>query len=401
MKRNFKIKNNFYGSLLLAFEVGRLKRFFPLFVLFVYCFSAGGAIGDPEAAPVAVTGSAGDGAVPFCNSVLLGKVTNATSGMNIESYILVGQAVTNSTQVLAGDSAKSAKVAHQGKAAIDSTLSAVALKRYIKCSAAITECETICQSAITKCSNMIGKMINSSLTGPSAEAAACKKNIPEYKSTLSGCGAQQSICDQAGLQAGLSGLSALTSLFAAKQLSDCEGDECGGTKVPIDKTPPPPPKPPPIPPVLDASRPDQYTGTAYPFDSNDPNFGSPALLPSAPDKPKPQPGKKPESQPKNNPSDDSPSGLVAGSSSSGNGSTSSPSGSQGGVAASRGFDKKLNMFEEGDKENGDFEDLKGKYLFSGDDRFFYWRGRLWPFTSRSKFKLWSLQTIRKNKNSSS
>ena len=391
MKRNFKIKNSFYESLLLAFEVGRLKRFFPLFVLFTLYFGAGvgfaynGSAGaDPvqTAFPTTLStpgstsstkglDSAGDGAAPLCDSVLLDKATNATTGMNMESHVLVGQAVTNSTQVLAGDSAKSAKIAHQGKAAIDGTLSAVALKRYVECSSAITECETICQSAITKCNNIINS--DPGLL-PDPAVAECKTNIPEYKSTLSDCSGQQSICAQAGLQAGLSGLSALTSLFAAKQLSDCEGDECDGTKTPPDKKiTTPPPKPPPIPQVVDAPRPDQYTYTGFAYDSfdpNNPNFGSPALLPPAPDKPKPQKSdKKQESQPKNNPSDDSfsdysPSGLVAGSSSSGDGSTSSPAGSQGGLA-SRGFDKKLNMFEGGDEENGDFEDIKGKYSSQG------------------------------------
>ena len=354
IKRNFKIKKVFHNSLLLtAFNIRQLRKFFPLFVLCALCFN--GEVRGSE----------------LCDSVLSDKVTHITSGLNMESYLLVGQAVASSTETLAGDTAKAAKIAHRGKAAIDSTLSAVALKRYVECSSAIGECETICESEIATCN----EIIEAGAGGPGAGAAVagCETKMPEYKSTLSACRAQQSPCDQAGLQASLSGISALTSFFAAKQLSDCKGDECDDTNRNDDDDDIniKPPSPPPTPPILDAPITDQYTGSSiHSLDPNDSNFGKSALLPPAPDKPKPQ---KPQKEPpqKNNPSDDHPSddheppsGLLSGSASRGNSSTSSPAGSQG--AASRGFDKKLNMFEGGDdEERGNFKDFRGRYSPQG------------------------------------
>ena len=162
-------------------------------------------------------------------------VEEAADGMDMTSFVLVGQTVTQATQTLGGDSDQSAKRAHQGNMAIQGALSAAALTRYTKCKDAIDDCETTCAGS-----------------------------LPANQQNLVQCRKHSSTCSEAGLQALLSAMQAATSYYASKQLGDdCEGEDCN--------TPPPPPPTPSsfkLPPISG------YAGIPGGNDLKDQDFGS-------------------------------------------------------------------------------------------------------------------------------
>ena len=138
------------------------------------------------------------------------EAVSASSGMDMMSYAMMGQAVTGAVSASKG---ASASVAHKGNAAIQSTLSAVALKRCASCKSAISACETACSPE--KCP-------------PASFDETCPGKM---KAGLKTCIAQETFCTQACLQGGLSGIQALTSIMSARALEDCpEGAENCGTK---------------------------------------------------------------------------------------------------------------------------------------------------------------------------
>ena len=136
----------------------------------------------------------------------------ASSGMDLASYALVGQAVQGTVSTVA-EGGGSAKLSHQGNSAIQSTLSTVALKRCMACEEAITACEEVCEADCIE------------VNPPALDTpkATCETSLEEG---LENCTAQQEDCSNACLQGGLSGIQALTSALAAKALADCpEGAE--------------------------------------------------------------------------------------------------------------------------------------------------------------------------------
>ena len=161
--------------------------------------------------------TAGGSANPIeaCESAAV-EAEQASVGMDMTSYALVGQAVTGAVSAAKGSSAK---VAHQGNMAIQGTLSAVALKRCAACQTAIGACETACDSS-TQCKGYTDP--------PQASIPTLSDCTTTLQAKHKECMALKTPCGQACLQGGLSGIQALTSLLAAKALGDCpEGaDNC-------------------------------------------------------------------------------------------------------------------------------------------------------------------------------
>lgn len=144
--------------------------------------------------------------VSKCNEAST-KAEQATVGMDMTSYLLVGQTVQSSASAVQGSSAK---LAHQGNAAIQGTLSAAALKRCAACQTAIKTCEKDCKASL--CTEIVKK-----------SEPTCQTSLTEgFKK----CGEQKRDCSLACLQGGLSGIQAMNSMLAARILGDCSaGDE--------------------------------------------------------------------------------------------------------------------------------------------------------------------------------
>ena len=168
-------------------------------------------------------------------SAMPGKARTATSGMDMASYALVGETVNSSVQTLAGSSAK---IAHQGNAAINSVLSAVALKRCTACKSAISECESKCEFE-TACAEPKASL-EACRNSPSVDCSIQETDVEDCRTTaqenLEECQTQEEPCSQVCLQAGISGIQAATSLLAAKALGDCQpGEDCDSKKEEKEK----------------------------------------------------------------------------------------------------------------------------------------------------------------------
>ncbi|MCZ0932711.1 MAG: hypothetical protein OXJ52_06140 [Oligoflexia bacterium] len=166
------------------------------------------------------------------------EAEQACKGMDMASYAMVGQAVQGTTSDAKGSSAK---VAHEGTAAISGTLSAAALKRCMSCEKAMNHCiEEACHKR--RCGTDKDTGGGDRLCAPTDSAVEEKDNPPSdggeqirkerqkcrrvFKAKEKKCKELQTFRDQACLQAGLSGAQALKSLLAAKALGDCpEGAE--------------------------------------------------------------------------------------------------------------------------------------------------------------------------------
>ena len=214
------------------------KAVFCLFSCCVFCLTAGAYISDAvikklndpapppnaegissnaEENPAPGEDNKGGDPIEVCQSAV-SKAVQASVGMDMASYALVGQTVSTAVQTAQG---ASAKVAHQGNMAIQGTLSAVALKRCAECQTAIGECESDCNSA-EKCA----KQRDPVPPGDPGTLPTKTNCETELKAQLEKCLAQKTPCGQACLQGGISGLQAMTSLMAAKALGDCpEGAE--------------------------------------------------------------------------------------------------------------------------------------------------------------------------------
>ncbi|MDE0091735.1 MAG: hypothetical protein OXN83_00425, partial [Oligoflexia bacterium] len=173
------------------------------------------------------------------------KAEQACKGMDMASYAMVGQATQGA--VSAVESGGSAKLAHEGNAAINSALSSAALKRCAECELAMNHCmEEAC--AEERCDDGDGNYMNDSPDEckPTLRAEQERINNPPHKTSDGGkqvqqerqqcaeafdekreeCAELKTYRDQACLQAGLSGIQAATSLLAAQALGDCpEGAE--------------------------------------------------------------------------------------------------------------------------------------------------------------------------------
>ena len=202
---------------------------FVRFFIFISCFGMDlfGAseilgLGDSLVIPVPSSGASEEG--DKCTEELGDKAEQAATGVDIASQIAVTQAVSDAAQAT-DEGGASFRIAHQGNAAINSTFSAAALKRYAECTAAISECESVCEEEIR--GGCDGRY-----RGQEERINGCKKTAEE---TLARCRSQSAKCSQAGLQGLLAGINAATSLLAAKKLSGCQGEDCDEDS---DETPP-------------------------------------------------------------------------------------------------------------------------------------------------------------------
>ena len=150
--------------------------------------------GTPPDTAGAAADDAGGGA---CNADLVARVEEAASGMSMESIMMMQTAVQSATSNLEG---KSARMAHLGNAGVQGTLAALAGKRYLECSGAIDECETVCETAVASGTQ------------------------PEAEGYLNRCLEQQSVCSEAGLQALMSAIQAGISSMAARKLGGDDND---------------------------------------------------------------------------------------------------------------------------------------------------------------------------------
>ena len=144
----------------------------------------------------------------------------ATKGIDVSSYALVGQAAQ--TAISAGGE-KSAKLAHQGNMGLQGTLAAVALKRWHKCSTAISDCRTECEE--------VEKIEITSTATPNNCALIKQKAVKRANRFKNACEALSSPCKQAGLQAGIAGINAASSLLAMKKLGDGNEKPTGDEKT--------------------------------------------------------------------------------------------------------------------------------------------------------------------------
>lgn len=222
-----------------------------------------------------------------CDQAMVAKVEEATSGMDLTSLMLVSQTAGSALQ------ATDAKLAHQGQAATQGTLSTVAMKRYAECSAAISECEGVC----TKCPKW-EKVESDRQTACAMEAMAgggeCSQltqEAEEEKNKCEGflreCTSFSEKCNSTALQGLLSAIQAAISALAAKKLGDCkEGEDCDeeSSGKPKEETLVAGPNPPPSIPGL----PGQGPWGISEFTGNEPGLSGKYQLPPGGQK---QPGK--------------------------------------------------------------------------------------------------------------
>ena len=172
------------------------------------------------------------------------RAEKETVGIDMASYAAMSQ-VTNQVSAVKG---KSAKLAHQGNAGINSVLAANAAKRCTKCREAIRQCKSDCDSESqceeikiedipTNCkkakpeygcpqtsgTNVSEPTFEPCKTNCNTAFEECERKLDDLREE---CISLSNPCEQACLQAGLSSLTALKSLAAAEQLGNCEGDEC-------------------------------------------------------------------------------------------------------------------------------------------------------------------------------
>lgn len=154
---------------------------------------------------------------------------------------------------------QSARAAHLGSAAINTVMMANAQKRCGRCKAAISKCRESCnfdekcekfesQSGVSPyciCSDTanFGCNIPPSVPGSDpclnhrSECQSSCNTCEEYlEEKLEECEGYSNPCGQVCAQAGLSGLTALTNLLAARQLGNCVGEDCD--KPPKDEDDP-------------------------------------------------------------------------------------------------------------------------------------------------------------------
>ena len=168
------------------------------------------------------------------------EAEQACKGMDMASYAMVGQATQGA--VSAVESGGSAKLAHEGNAAINSALSSAALKRCAECESAMNHCmDTAC--AEERCrkegNDLAGECKPTTEASVKKSCRTCKdydggKQVQQERQQCAEafdekreeCAELKTYRDQACLQGGLSGIQAATSLLAAQALGDCpEGAE--------------------------------------------------------------------------------------------------------------------------------------------------------------------------------
>ena len=160
------------------------------------------------------------------------KAKEKTEGFDETSFNNMQQVTSQSLS--AGGSAK---LAHQANAAINSVMAANAVRRCNKCKVAINECQSQCDLE-EQCQRIIGDaggvcdssqpyygcpLVGLSGTRPDDVCIQdCNNKFDECKGSLEEgleeCETYKSPCNDSCVQAGLSGLTALTSLLAAEQL---------------------------------------------------------------------------------------------------------------------------------------------------------------------------------------
>ena len=189
------VSSNLYPSALnFAFFVKFINKFLlPLVVSFsvLFCFQSSIVEGSCDHEEK-------------CDKTLVNNAEQVCEGMDMASYALVGQTVQNATDTVQSASARTAQI---GSAAVSTALGVSAMKRCTACRKAISECEEKCNIDCKECN----------LENP-VDQTKCEEHLAEK---LEECRAFKTSGDQACLQAGISGIQALTSLMAARALGDC------------------------------------------------------------------------------------------------------------------------------------------------------------------------------------
>ncbi len=156
-------------------------------------FDGSGQVEISGVEDVGSSGGEGAEAAATCGPEVLAAVEQAVSGVNLESIMLISQVGSSALQM----SKDSAKLAHKGNALVQGSVAAIATKRFLQCSSAISSCEAACTTGDPTCA--------------AGRAAECE-------STASQCAAKSSSCNDAALQAVLSAAQAAMSIMAAKTI---------------------------------------------------------------------------------------------------------------------------------------------------------------------------------------
>ena len=248
-------KRIFKTSLRLKVQLSVISSFFKVFLLILLVGFSLPAISEEDSQP-APGDQAGneeesteskvlDAIIQRCEEKLK-RVEKETVGMDMASYALISQVANQATSA-----AGSAKIAHQGSGAINTALAASTLKRCTKCKTAINkckddcdtenQCQTILLSSETNIECLCSEESNFGCKPDDTDCiqkcgADCKKCETSLEETLKGCEGFSSKCGDVCLQAGLSGVQAVTNMMAARQLGGCdEGEDCD-TSLPKKKS---------------------------------------------------------------------------------------------------------------------------------------------------------------------
>lgn len=173
---------------------------------------------DPENDVGSTSGdSSGEEEGTECTKSLSLAAKKAASGMDLQSVALMGKTIGDATQAASGGSASKA---HKANVTIQGGLSGIALKRYTKCTSAISRCEDLCEPK--KVESDCQRKIHTQPPNREADIKACKEDA---QAVLEECIAQSAVCSQSGLAALMAGVNAAASMLAAKQLgSDGNGE---------------------------------------------------------------------------------------------------------------------------------------------------------------------------------
>ena len=168
------------------------------------------------------TGNTETGNTGTCEVQLAIEAEQATSAMDMTSYMLLNQTMSTAKEAVSAGGASGKKM-YQLDGMAKGTLSTIAAGKYAKCTAAISACETAC----SLCDDKIGRIVPSGENLPDGIDDKDGINCKTKTTILNRCTAQQTLCSQNALQAAMSTLQAATSFIGAKALDgggDGDGD---------------------------------------------------------------------------------------------------------------------------------------------------------------------------------